>query len=85
MAVETVSVARVRVCAQADDTGALMRVLERFHNLNVLPRRVIAEIGTAGTLHVQIDLTGLPESTLSLIAARLLQLPSVLEAYWCRP
>jgi hypothetical protein len=40
--VDSLSLLRLRVLAEAD-SGALMRVLERFQNLGVLPRRVIAE------------------------------------------
>ena len=73
----------LRVAAEADP-GALARVLERFQNLNVLPRRVIAEWGIAGTLHVQMDVAGLSEEMLTLITAKLAQVPCILNAYWHR-
>lgn len=44
--VESYSLLRLRVVAEAD-SGVLMRVLERFQNLGVLPRRVIAEFTSA--------------------------------------
>ena len=47
------SLLRLRVVAEADP-GALARVLERFQNLNVLPRNVVAELGIADTCHIQI-------------------------------
>ena len=40
---------RLRVTAEAD-LGALSRVLERFQNLNIVPRRVVAEMGTGDVL-----------------------------------
>jgi len=73
----------LRVCADADP-GALARILICFQTLNVVPRRVLAELGTAGTLHVRIDITGLTEPHLSLIAAKLGQVPFVGNAYWHR-
>ena len=45
-----------RFCVVADaDPGALARVVERFQNFNVVPRRVIAEFGTNDSLHIQVD------------------------------
>jgi len=79
--VESHSLLRLRVVAEAD-AGALMRVLERFQNLGVLPRRVIAEFTTADSLSIQLDVSGLEESRLSLIAAKLGEMPCVTQAYW---
>lgn len=73
----------LRVCADADP-GALARVLACFQSLNVVPRRVIAEHGTAGTLYIRVDVSGLTEGHLSLIAARIGQVPCVGNAYWHR-
>jgi hypothetical protein len=72
---------RLRVVAEAD-AGALMRVLERFQNLGVLPRRVIAEFTSADLLSIQLDVAGLEETRLSLIAAKLGEMPCVQHAYW---
>jgi hypothetical protein len=72
---------RLRVAAEADP-GALPRLLASFQNLNVIPRRVVAEFGTGQVLHVQIDLFGLPATRLDMITAKLGQIPSVLNAYW---
>jgi hypothetical protein len=80
-AVESFSLLRLRVVAEAD-AGALMRVLERFQNLGVLPRRVIAEFTTADSLSIQLDVAGLEESRLTLIAAKLGEMPCVTQAYW---
>lgn len=71
----------LRVCAEAD-AGTLARILTPFQGLNVVPRRVTAELGTGGTLHVRVDVTGLSEGRLSLIAAKVGQLPCVGNAYW---
>jgi hypothetical protein len=73
----------LRVCADADP-GALSRVLSCFQSLNVVPRRVIAEHGTTGSLHIRVDITGLTEGHLSLIAARIGQVPCVENAFWHR-
>jgi (p)ppGpp synthase/HD superfamily hydrolase len=83
MNVESVSLLRLRVVAEADP-AALQRVLERFQNLNVLPRRVIAEFGTSNTFHIRVDIAGLSEERLSRIAAKIEQAPCVLSAYWSR-
>jgi hypothetical protein len=79
--VDSVSLLRLRVLAEAD-AGALMRVLERFQNLGVLPRRVIAEFTTTDSLCIQLDVAGLEEARLTLIAAKLGELPCVTQAYW---
>jgi len=81
MSADQVSLLRLKVVAEAD-AGALMRVLERFHNLGVLPRRVIAEFTTADSLSIQVDIAGVEESRMSLIAAKLGQIPCVSQAYW---
>ncbi len=79
--VEQVSLLRLRVLAEAD-SGALMRTLERFQNLGVVPRRVITEFTTTDTMSIQVDVCGLEEARLTLIANKLGQVPSVLRAYW---
>lgn len=73
----------LRVSAEGDP-GALARVLTCFQTLNVVPRRVIAEVGTTGTLYIRVDVTGLTEGHLSLIAAKIGQVPCVGNAYWHR-
>lgn len=77
------SVCRLRVLTE-DNPGALARVLERFQNLNILPRRIVAETGSHGAVHVAIDVSGVPEDTLSLITAKIAQVACVLEASWHR-
>lgn len=73
----------LRVVAELDPS-ALTRILGFFHNLNVIPRRVIAERGSRQDLFIRIDVSGLPEDRLSLIAAKAGQLPGIGNAYWHR-
>jgi hypothetical protein len=79
----TVSLFRLRVVADADP-GAIARVIERFQNLNVLPRRVIAEFSVDETIHIQVDVCGLPEEQLRVIVAKISQGTSIVSARWHR-
>jgi hypothetical protein len=45
---------------------------------------VIAEFGTNGSLHIQVDVFGLPVEQLTLIAAKIGQAPCIVNAYWYR-
>ena len=72
---------RLRVTTDADP-GSVARILERFQNVNVLPRRVIAEHAGPDQFHVQLDVTGVTEEFLSLVTAKIGQCPAVLNAYW---
>jgi hypothetical protein len=72
---------RLRVVAEADP-GAIARVLERFQSLNIFPRRVVADQASTGQIHIQVDVFGISERRLNLIAAKLRQVPSVFNAYW---
>ena len=83
MSLPEFSLLRLHVVADAEP-GALVRVLERFQNLNVLPRRVIAELGIAGTFHIEVDIGDVSPETMTLIAAKLRQSPIIENAYWCR-
>ena len=78
---DTSALYRLRVTAEAD-LGALSRVLERFQNLNIVPRRVVAEMGISDTLYIQVDVSGLPEERITLITAKLNQALSIRDAYW---
>ncbi len=51
---------RLRVVADTDP-GAIARVVERFQNLNVLPRRISAEFGIDQIIHIEVDVFGMPE------------------------
>jgi hypothetical protein len=64
------------------DPSVLPRLLGHFQNLNLTPRRVMAEFGSNAPMHLSIDISGLPEERLSLIAAKFGQSPCVLNAYW---
>lgn len=81
MCSDELSLLRLKVVADADP-GALARVLERFQNLNLLPRRVTAEFCTSGAFHVQVDIAGISEGTLTAIAAKLGEIPCIQRAYW---
>ena len=79
----TVSLFRLRVIADADP-GAIARVVERFHNLNVLPRRLSAEFGTDDIVHIEADVCGLTEEQIKVIAAKLRAVTCIVNAYWHR-
>jgi hypothetical protein len=83
MSLPQFSLLQLRVVSEADP-GALVRVLQQFQNLNFVPRRVIAECSTQGEFHVCVDVFGLSEDRMTLIAERINQVPCVLNAYWCR-
>lgn len=83
MSVAEVQVLHLRVAAEPDP-GVLARVLERFQNLNIVPRKVLAEWATTNIVHIQVELTGLSETMLDLIAAKVGQSPCILNAYWHR-
>jgi hypothetical protein len=81
VASQNLALLRLRVVAEADP-GALARVIERFQNLNILPRRILAEFSSTGAFHIEVDVLGVPEQTLTLIAAKIAQVPSILNAHW---
>ena len=74
---------RLRVVTDADP-GAVARVLERFQNINVLPRRVVVEHGTNGSVYIQVDVAGISEQMLTLIALKISQVPCVSHVHWHR-
>jgi hypothetical protein len=75
------SVLRLRVVADTDP-GAIARVLERFQNLNVIPRRVSAEFGVDDRLHIEVDVCGVPRDQMDLIAGKVRNAVSVTCVYW---
>ena len=79
----TVSLLRLRVIAEADP-GAIARVIERFQNLNCIPRRVIAEFGTDDRIHIVVDVCGMPEAQLALIAKKIGEATSIVLSNWHR-
>lgn len=78
---ETAELLRLRVTADGDPS-VLPRVLGYFQNLNVTPRKVLAEFGTTAQVHFAIDICGLARDRLSIITAKVGQHPGVLNAYW---
>jgi hypothetical protein len=72
---------RLRVVADADP-GSLMRVLERFQNLNIVPRKVLAELSSSGVFHVEVDIAGLPEDFMDIIAAKIGEAPCIHSTSW---
>ena len=74
---------RLRVVADADP-GAIARVVERFQNLNIIPRRITAEFASNDTLHIEVDICGLSDEHLALIAGKIRQSPCIVNAYWHR-
>jgi hypothetical protein len=74
---------RLQVVADAD-AGAIARVVERFQNLNLIPRRILAEFSSNDLLHIEVDVCGVADEQLALIAAKIRQATSVVNAYWQR-
>jgi hypothetical protein len=54
----------------ACDPGALGRILGRLQNLNLTPRRVLAETTGDGRLYFEVDIVGVSERDLAPIAAK---------------
>lgn len=77
------SLLRLKVVADADP-GAIARVLERFQNLNVIPRRVAAEFGVDNVVHIEVDVFGLPATQMDLVAAKVRESVSVMHVHWHR-
>ena len=76
---ETFTLLRLRGATE-DDPGALARLLGYFQSLNITPRRIEAQFATTGLMHIQIDVCGLSEARLSLIAAKIPQHVPVVDA-----
>jgi hypothetical protein len=83
MYAQDLSLWRLRVTADADP-GVVARVVERLQNLNVLPRRVLAEADSNNRFRIEVDVFGMPEAQMRQMAIKLRQNTSVLNAYWCR-
>jgi hypothetical protein len=78
---ETMKLVRLRVSAEADP-GVVGRLLSYFTNVNIVPHRVVAEFATTGLMHVHVDISGVPESRLSVITAKIAQHVPVINAFW---
>ena len=72
---------RLQVVADADP-GAIARVVERFQNLNIIPRRVSAEFSSNDLLHIEVDVCGIADEQLALIAGKIRQATSIVDASW---
>jgi len=79
----TYSRRRLQVVTDADP-GAIARVVERFYNLNIIPRRVSAELSSNDLLYIEVDVCGIADEQLALIAAKIRQATTVVNAYWHR-
>ena len=79
----TVSRRRLQVVADADP-GAIARVVERFYNLNIIPRRVTAEFSSNDLLYIEVDVCGVLDEQLTLIVGKIRQATSIVNAYWHR-
>ena len=78
---QTTKLLRLRVSAEADP-GLVARLLGYFQNLNMVPHRIVAEFATTHMMHIHIDLSGMSERRLTLLAARVQQWVPVTHAYW---
>jgi hypothetical protein len=78
---ESLPVLRLGVVADCDP-AAIGAVVQRFQNLNIVPRRVSAEFGVDDRLHIEVDVCGLTAEQLSLIAGKITQSPSIHDACW---
>lgn len=74
---------RLQVVADADP-GAIARVVERFQNLNIIPRRVSAEFSSNDLLHIEVDVCGVPDEQLALIAGKIRLAPYIVNVHWHR-
>lgn len=62
------------------DPSAIGRVIERLQDSNIVPRRILAESAT-NDLHIGVDVFGLTEEELSLVAGKIGQGVSVYHAH----
>jgi len=81
MCAEEFSRFRLQVVVDSDP-GDIARVLERFHNLNIMPRRIHAELASNDLLHVEVDVFRVDSVKRRLIAAKLAQTICVLKVDW---
>ena len=72
---------RLRVVADADP-AAVARVLERFQNLNVVPRKILAELSLTGVFYVEVDISGITPDCMAVIAAKIGEAPCIHSARW---
>ena len=80
----SVSRRRLQVVADADP-GVIARVVERFYNMNIIPRRMSVEFSSNDLLYIEVDVCGISDEQLALIAGGIRRATSVVNAYWHRP
>jgi hypothetical protein len=80
---ESFPLLRLRVVADADPT-AFGLIIQRFQNLNVVPRRISAEFASNDLLYIEVDVFGLSEEQLSLVAGKIGEAVSIYHAHWQR-
>jgi hypothetical protein len=78
---DELTVLRLRVVADADP-GALAQVLNRFQNLNVVPRKVLAELSLKGVFYVEVDVSGIAQECMDIVAAKIGESPCIHSARW---
>ena len=59
----------------------MIRVLQIFQHLNLVPRYVMAEVRTIDLLMIQVEIIGLSEEHLATIVGKVGQIPSVVNAH----
>jgi hypothetical protein len=64
------------------EPGALLRVLQQFANLNLLPTYFTAEACDDGTLSMRLEVTDCAPQVLERISAKLGQMPCIRESSW---
>jgi hypothetical protein len=72
---------------RSDITGRSWRwgwSVQRFQNLNVVPRRISAEFSTNDLLHIEVDVFGLTDEQLSLVAGKIGLAVSICHVHWHR-
>jgi hypothetical protein len=77
---ESFTLWRLRVVADADPS-TIGRVIERLQNLNVVPRRISAQISNNHQLHIEVDVFGLSEEQILLVAAKIAETTTVHHMY----
>lgn len=64
------------------DPGALLRVLQQFVSLNLLPHYFLAQTSRDGTVTMRLEVADCPPQMLERISARLEQIPCIHRACW---
>lgn len=84
---EHVQEVRHAVCLSVSaerDPSMLVRVLTYFLILNILPRKVVAEFNAEEMQLIRIEANDITAKQVSVIAAKINQLPTVESVHWCQ-